>query len=157
MALLAALACLASCTPDRVDVPRAAPQPTVAETPLESEEVERLRAFWVLGVGTRPVGNRSTARELGLPPVIRGALVLRVIPGPAARAGIKRGDVIVEIRVGRGADEVGYHVGSTAQLESVLTRLKDLDRFRVEVFRGPAPLNRSSYATRLFPVRLKRG
>src|SRR5918999_5097728 len=73
------------------------------------------RAVQWLGVETRSVSDRSTARQLSLPRVIRGALVKRVIQSmAAARAGLKRGDVITEIRVGRGGNEVGYSIGSSA-------------------------------------------
>jgi C-terminal processing protease CtpA/Prc len=123
----------------------------------ESGDALPLREVQWLGVETRSVSDRSTARQLGLPRVIRGALVNRVIPRmPAGRAGLKRGDVITEIKVGRGRDEIGYSIASRAQLESVLMQLENLGHFSVEVFRGPAPLNRSSYATRLFRVRLER-
>lgn len=150
MILLVGLCLLSACAPgaeqDRSDTDA---RPTPTESPL-------LAGQW-LGVVTRSVGDRSTARQLGLPGVIRGAFIDRVIPGmPATEAGLKPGDVITEIRVGRGAEEIGYSVDSFGGLEPVLRELHDLKRLTVEVFRGPAPLNRSSYATRLFRVRLER-
>jgi S1-C subfamily serine protease len=115
------------------------------------------RTLRSLGVETRSVSDRSTARGFELPRVVRGALVSRVVPGmPAAQAGLQRGEVITEIRVGRGAREIGYSIGSSTRLESVLIELSHLSRVTVEAFRGPAPLNRSSYATQLFRVRLER-
>lgn len=127
-----------------------------AEMSTESDDVLPLREVKWLGVETQSVGDRSTARQLGLPRVIRGALVNRVMPRmPAARAGLNPGDVITEIRVGRGSDEIGYSIASSADLERVLVQLEDRGHFSVEVFRGPAPLNRSSYATQLFRVWLK--
>jgi serine protease Do len=40
----------------------------------------------------------EVARALGLPPDVRGAVVTDVVPGgPAAEAGLRPGDVIVEV------------------------------------------------------------
>lgn len=141
---------LCGCTPDVADQGRAVGREIVETTDPSMPSLERL------GIGTRSVADRSAARRLELPRVIRGAYVSRVIPRtPAARAGLKRGDVITEIRVGKGADEVGHSVESSADLESVLMRLTSVDALTVEVFRGPAPPNRSSYATELFRVWLR--
>lgn len=154
--LLVGLCLLSACSPDDVDQ-RRSDNGMGPELAKEGDETRSSRAVEWVGVETRSVSDRPTARQLGLPRVIRGALVIRVVPQlPAARAGLNPGDVITEIRVGRGGDEVGYSIGSRAQLESVLMQLQHLSHFTVEVFRGPAPLHRSSYATRLFRVRLER-
>jgi C-terminal processing protease CtpA/Prc len=131
-------------------------------TPFESSpsdtEKDSSLAVHVLGVETRSVDDAAGARRLGLPVILRGALVMRVIPGtPAGKAGLRRGDVITEIRSGRAPDggELGHSVESTAQLEFVLKTVMEARRLDVEIFRGPAPLKRSSYATRLIRIRLR--
>lgn len=158
MILLVGLGCLLSaCSPGDQGPHRSTRGATGAEMSPEGGEERAPRAVRWLAVKTRSVSDGSTARQLGLPRVIRGALVERVIPRtPAARAGLSGGDVLTEIKIGKGRDQFGYSVESSAQLESVLMQLPHLRHFGVEVFRGPAPLNLSSYQTQLFQVRLQR-
>ena len=118
-----------------------------ADTPQQLEEK-------LLGVVTASVPNAATARRRGLPAIMRGALVRRVIGGRSGdRAGLRRGDLITEIRVG----QVGWSVESRDNLGKALSHLRSRSRFNVEVFRGPAPKDRTSYATKLFPVRPSTG
>ena len=152
--LLICFALLTACSPngtkEHPSEDRKATETSTGNSNLPEQAVE------ALGLRTRSVSNGSTARQLGLPLVIRGALVTSVIPRtPAARAGLDRNDVITEIRVGKGANQLGYSIASSADLAGVLTQLSDRTHLTVEVFRGPAPLNRSSYATHLFEVRLE--
>lgn len=143
---------LSACTPGDAARDRSGRE----ELSTPGDEELPSRGVQSLGVATRSVSDSATARKLGLPRVIRGAFIDRVIRRtPAAAAGLKRGDVITEIRVGRGAEQIGYSVDAFVGLDDALRRLEHLNRFTVEVFRGPAPLNRSSYATQLFRVSLE--
>ncbi|HWA28682.1 MAG TPA: Do family serine endopeptidase [Lacunisphaera sp.] len=71
----------------------------------------------LLGVATAPI-TTELAEEFGLPKDTRGAIVTNLNPpdGPAAKAGIKRGDVIVGIddRKVTSVDELRLYVGQSA-------------------------------------------
>jgi putative serine protease PepD len=70
---------------------------------------------WV-GVSLDSIDSAAAAVQLGLPPDTRGAVVVSVIPGsPAARAGIRAGDVIVAVG--------GTRIRSSADVSNALRRL----------------------------------
>jgi S1-C subfamily serine protease len=81
-----------------------------------------------LGVSVRDLDS-TLALQLGLDPHTTGALVAGVIPGsPAARAGIKTGDVIVAV--------AGHPVTSASDLTSELTNLTPGQHVAVKVTRS---------------------
>ncbi len=79
-----------------------------------------------LGVQAASVDSAAAAAQLGLPPSTRGAVIAGVLPGgPAANAGLQRGEVIVSID--------GTKVASGADLSSVLGSHHAGDRVRITV------------------------
>jgi S1-C subfamily serine protease len=69
-----------------------------------------------LGVQIESVSSSAAASQLGLPPDVRGALIAGIFPGsPAEEAGLRQGDLIVEIS--------GEEIESAEDLTSTLTDL----------------------------------
>jgi S1-C subfamily serine protease len=70
---------------------------------------------WI-GASFDSVGSAADAAQLGLPPDVRGAVVVAVFGGgPAARAGVREGDVVVAAN--------GTPIGGTADFTKVLSKL----------------------------------
>jgi S1-C subfamily serine protease len=87
-----------------------------------------------LGILPQPV-TPETARQLHLP-VTQGALVLEVVPnGPAAKAGLKPGDVIVQ------AD--GKDIAMVEDLYAILRAHRPGDVLKLQVQRGSEKLDLS--------------
>ena len=93
---------------------REEPLPIVAPPEDPPRDTRRLRGRHPFAGAV--VANLSPAlnRELELPPSASGVAVLRVERGPAARLGLRRGDIVLEI-----ADRA---VGTTAELTRALSR-----------------------------------
>jgi S1-C subfamily serine protease len=95
-----------------------------ARTAIEAAISDPLQATAYLGVSTRDV-TADLAFQLGLP-VDRGAYVLATLTnGPAAAAGIREGDVIVEVD--------GERIGAATDLGRVLDALRPGDEVDVRV------------------------
>lgn len=87
----------------------------------------RVSRGW-LGVGIQDV-TPELAQGLGIDEATRGAVVTQVVPdGPAARAGIQQGDVIVQVGDRR--------IESATALSSLIASLGPNARARVQVMRG---------------------
>ena len=98
-----------------------------AKTVIEQAVSDPLQATAYLGVSTRDV-TPDLAFQLGLP-VEQGAFVLATLTGgPAADAGIREGDVIVEVD--------GQPVDAAADLGRVLDALKPGNDVEVRVIRS---------------------
>ncbi len=83
------------------------------------------RRAW-LGVSLDSVDSAGAAAQLGLPPELRGAVVVGVFSGsPAARAGVREGDVIVALD--------GTRIGSTEDVSRALRELDPGDTLRLEL------------------------
>ena len=109
-----------------------------------------------LGVSVQEL-TPAVARGLGLP-ATRGILVADVIPdGPAARAGLKRGDVITAID-GKPVDDVGHFrnllAGMAPGTKTQITVLRDGRPQTVEIAVGEMPALASAGAPAERPGRL---
>jgi S1-C subfamily serine protease len=89
------------------------------------------RRAW-LGASFDVVDSSVAAAQLGLPPDVRGAVVIAVFAGgPAAQTGMKEGDVIVSID--------GKAINSTEDVSKVLSELDPGDSVALEVVDRSGP------------------
>lgn len=89
------------------------------------EQGKVVRAY--MGVGLKDL-NQEIASQLGVP-VGRGVLVAQVVPGgPAARAGLRVGDVIIKMD--------GWEVRNYDTLKTILNRKKAGQTLKLVIIRG---------------------